>query len=87
LAQKCADLLNNIGFSLCTVLSVCCIIATLDRRKKPEMGVSTDWCVAVEHWRLNSIRIIFVDYKTSELQCYYVLRLKVKVKRVNLRLG
>jgi len=51
------------------------------------MGVSTDWCVAVEHWRLNSIRTIFVDYKTSELQCYYVLRLKVKVKRVNLRLG
>ena len=35
------------------------------------MGVSTDWCVAIEHWRLSSIRIIFIDYQTSKLQCNY----------------
>jgi len=29
------------------------------------------WCVAIEHWRLSSIRIIFVDYQTSKLQCNY----------------
>jgi len=28
------------------------------------MEVSADWCVAVEHWRLSSIRVIFVDYQT-----------------------
>ena len=35
------------------------------------MGVSTDWYVAVEYWRLSLIRIIFVDYQTSELQYNY----------------
>jgi len=35
------------------------------------MGVSTNECVAVEHWRLSLIRIIFVDYQTRELQCNY----------------
>ena len=32
------------------------------------MGVSADWCVAIEHWRL---RVIFVNYQTSKLQCNY----------------
>ena len=35
------------------------------------MEVSADWCVAVEHQRLSSIRVIFVNYQTSELQCNY----------------
>ena len=43
------DLWNDLSFSLCTVLSVCHIVATSDNRKKSEMGVSADWCVTVEH--------------------------------------
>ena len=35
------------------------------------MGVSADWCVTIEHWRLSSIRVIFIDYQTSELQYNY----------------
>ena len=47
------------------------MVATLDNIKKSEMGVSADWYVAIEHWRLSSIRVIFVDYQTSKLQCNY----------------
>jgi len=36
------DLLNNLGFSLCAVLSVYCMVTTSDNRKKYEMGVSAD---------------------------------------------
>ena len=61
------DLLNNLGFSLCVVPSVCHVVTTLDERKKSEIEVSTDWYVAIEHWRSSLIRIIFVDYQTSEL--------------------
>jgi len=32
------------------------MVATLDDGKKFEMEVSADGCVAVEHWRLSSIR-------------------------------
>ena len=56
------DLWNNLGFSLCAMPSVCHIVTTLDDRKKSEIGVSADWCVAIEHWRLSLIRVIFVDY-------------------------
>ena len=35
------------------------------------MGVSTDWCVTVEHQRLSSIKVIFIDYQTSKLQYNY----------------
>ena len=35
------------------------------------MGVSADWCVAIEHQRSSSIRVIFVNYQTSKLQCNY----------------
>ena len=51
--------------------SVCHIVATSDEGKKSEMKVSTDWYIAVEHQRLSSIRIIFVDYQTSKLQYNY----------------
>jgi len=61
------DLWNDLGFSLCATPSVCCVVATSDNREESKMGVSADWCVAVEHWRSSSIRIIFVDYQTREL--------------------
>jgi len=51
------DLWNDLGFSLCAALSVCHVVATLDDRKKSEMEVSADWCVAVKYWRLSSIRV------------------------------
>ena len=47
------------------------MVVTSDKRNKSEMGVSTNEYVAVEHWRLSSIRVIFIDYQTSELQCNY----------------
>ena len=65
------DLQNDLGFSLCTMLSVCYVVITSDDRKKSEMGVSADWCVTIEYWRSSSIRVIFVDYQTSELQYNY----------------
>ena len=43
------------------------MVATSDKRKKSEMGVSADWCVTIEHWKLSSIRVIFINYQTSEL--------------------
>jgi len=53
------------------MLSVCHMVATLDDREKFKMGVSADWCVTIEHQRLSSIKVIFVDYQTSKLQCNY----------------
>ena len=50
------DLWNDLGFSLCTTLSVYHMVATSDEGKKVWVGVSTDWCVAIEHQRLSSIR-------------------------------
>ena len=41
-AWRCVDLWNDLGFSLCAALSVCCMATTLDKRKKSNMGVSTD---------------------------------------------
>ena len=40
--QRCADLWNNLGFSLYAVLSVCHVVATSDDREKSKMEVSTD---------------------------------------------
>jgi len=50
------DLWNDLGFSLYAALFVCHMVTTLDVGKKFEMGVSAEWYVAVEHWRLSSIR-------------------------------
>ena len=50
------DLWNDLGFSLCTVLSVCYMVATSDDRKKSEIEMSADWYVAVECQKLSSIR-------------------------------
>ena len=65
------DLWNDLGFSLCAALSVCHMVITSDDRKKSEMEVSADWCVAVEYQRSSSIRVIFINYQTSKLQCNY----------------
>ena len=48
---------NDLGFSLCAMPSVCHVVTTLDDEKKSEMEVSADWCVTVEHWRSSSIRV------------------------------
>ena len=63
--------MNDLSFSLYAMPSIYCIVATSDGRKKSEIEVSTDWCVAIEYWRLSSIRVIFIDYQTSELQYNY----------------
>jgi len=36
------DLLNNLGFSLCVVPSVCCMVATSDNRKKSKMEMNAN---------------------------------------------
>ena len=51
--------------------SVYCMVITSDDGKKSEIGVSADWCITIEHWESISIRVIFVDYQTSKLQCNY----------------
>ena len=51
------DLWNDLGFSLCAVPSVCHVVATSDEGEEVRVEVSTDWCVAVEHWRSSSIRV------------------------------
>ena len=51
------DLWNNLGFSLCAAPSVCHVVATSDDGEKSEMGVSAEWCVAIEHQRSSSIRV------------------------------
>ena len=56
------NLWNDLGFSLYATLSICHMVIISDRKKKYKIGVSTDWCIAIEHWRSSSIRIIFVDY-------------------------
>ena len=50
------DLWNDLGFSLYAAPSVCHVVATSDDGEKSEMGVSAEWCVAIEHWRSSSIR-------------------------------
>jgi len=77
LIQKCIEsvnsvlgdtnLWNNLSFSLYTVLSICYMVVTSDEWIKSEIEVSADWCIAIEHWRSSSIRIIFVNYQTSKL--------------------
>ena len=51
-----ADLWNDFGFSLCTVLSVCRVVTASDEGEKVWVEVSAEWCVAVEYWRSSSIR-------------------------------
>ena len=69
--SEISRLWNDLGFSLCAAPSICRVVATSDNKKKSEMEVSANWCVAVEHWGSSSIRVIFVNYQTSKLQCNY----------------
>ena len=55
--QRWVDLWNNLGFSLCAAPSVCRMVSTSDEWEKVRVKVSTDWCVAVEHRRLSSMRV------------------------------
>ena len=63
------------GMTLASAYVLCCLSATWSQLqmigKKSEMRVSADWCVTVEHWRSSSIRVIFINYQTSKLQCNY----------------
>ena len=43
------DLWNNLGFSLYAAPSVYYVVATSDDGKKFKIGVSADWCVAIEY--------------------------------------
>ena len=65
------NLWNDLGFSLCAALYVCHVVTTSNNRKKSKIRVSADWYVTIEHQRSSSIRVIFIDYHTSELQCNY----------------
>ena len=47
------------------------MVVTSDDGEKSKIGVSTDWCVAIEYQELSSIRVIFVDYQTSKFQYNY----------------
>ena len=48
LAQRCVNLWNNLGFSLCAALSDCYMVTTSDEEKKSEMEISANGCVAVD---------------------------------------
>ena len=50
------DLWNDLGFSLCAAPSVFHVVTTSDDGEKSGMGVSAEWCVAIEHQRSSSIR-------------------------------
>ena len=41
------DLWNDLGFSLYAALPVCHMVVTLEKRKKSEIEVSTDWCITI----------------------------------------
>ena len=45
---------------------------------KYKMEVSTNWIAAIEHWGSSSIKVIFVDYQTSELQYNYWSYIQIK---------
>ena len=71
------NLWNNLSSSLYAVLFVYCVVITLDEQIKSKIEVCANWYIAVNHQRLSSIRIIFVDYQTSKLQCNYQFYIQV----------
>jgi len=44
-----ANLWNNLGFSLYAAPSICHIVITSNEWIQSEIGVSADWCVAIEY--------------------------------------
>ena len=75
-----ANLWNDLGFSLCTTLSDCYIVITLDKGKKSKIEMSTNEYITIKHQRLSLMRVIFVDYQTSELQCNYQSYIQVDIE-------
>jgi len=47
------------------------MVTTSDEMKKSEIEVSANECIAIKYQKLSSIKIIFINYQTSELQCNY----------------
>ena len=43
------NLWNNLGFSLYTVLFICCMVVISGGRKKSEIRVSVDWYIVIEY--------------------------------------
>ena len=43
------NLWNNLSFNLCVMLSIYYIVIILDKRKKSEIKVSTNWCITIEY--------------------------------------
>ena len=40
--SEMSRLVEHLGFSLCAVLSICCVVATSDKKKKSKIEVSAD---------------------------------------------
>jgi len=62
-AWRCADLWNDLGFSLCAVPFVCHVVAISENRKKSEMKVKTDlvcccWILGIKSNKSLSLSII-----------------------------
>ena len=55
--------------TLASAYVLCCLSAMWSQLQM--MGMSVNWCVVIEHQRSSSIRVIFIDYQTSELQYNY----------------
>jgi len=78
-AQRCADLWNNLGFSLCAVPSVCYMVTISENRKKSKIGVSTNlvyhhWIPEVEFNKNLSLSIIrLVNYSITTSLIYEFL--------------
>ena len=76
---RCVDLWNNIGFSLYTVLSLCCVITISDDREKSEMGVSADlvcycWTLGIKFNKsLSSLIIRLANYSITTSLIYKFL--------------
>ena len=55
---------------------MCCAVClphgrNFRREREVREEVNTDWCVTVEYQGSSSIKVIFVNYQTSKLQCNY----------------
>ena len=72
----------NMNSEICELMKqpwlqlMCCAIylscgCNFQWKEEVQNGVSTDWCIAIEHQRSSLIEVIFIDYQTSELQFNY----------------
>ena len=76
---RCVDLWNNLSFSLYAMLSIYCMVVTLDNRKKSKMGVSTDlvchcWTSEIKfNKKLSSSIIRLANYSVTTSLIYELL--------------